>query len=160
MKASKSDSVFLKPGKYWIGDPCYVLGDENGFSHWHDILEQTDYFNGEGIFEIPNNSGKSGLCAVFSTAYGDGLYLDDEGREYPVDAGLISAIPVEIIQVLPRADMGNIVDIPREFQPEYSHGDIRFGPVIIHTDPSDPEEYGYDDYEHDDISEFDTDWDD
>ena len=35
---------------------------------------------------------------VHSTAYGDGSYEGSDGRSYSVDAGIIGAIPVELIE--------------------------------------------------------------
>lgn len=77
----------LPPGEYVISDPCYVLKDKD----YKRFLKDTDSCKVGGVFV----DSKTGLkFAVFSTAYGDGCYLDNIGREYGVDAGMIGCIPV------------------------------------------------------------------
>jgi hypothetical protein len=45
----------------------------------------------DGEFKLANGV----RFALHSTAYGDGTYQDQEGRSYPVDAGLIGCIRLE-----------------------------------------------------------------
>ena len=84
----KIDTVYVPAGKYVIGDPCYTVPDAD----WHKLLESCDYFNRpigiSGGFEV----------LAFPTKYGDGVYRDQVGRKYPVDAGLIGCILLSDIQ--------------------------------------------------------------
>lgn len=78
----------MPAGNYYVGDLCYVLHNE-----WDEVCEI--------MFDTPNPSGvrdgeftlKDGRrFATYSTQYGDGLYNDQFGNQYPVDAGLIGCI--------------------------------------------------------------------
>lgn len=83
------DTVYVPAGKYVIGDPCYTVPDDD----WIKLLESCEYFN--------RPVGISGGYEVlaFPTAYGDGVYRDQRGNVYPVDAGLIGLVPVEYAQI-------------------------------------------------------------
>lgn len=88
-------SATLPAGTYWIGDPCYSVPKDD----WDDLLNVSDYF-GCGGFGTRNTPPKGvytfrGMpIAGFNTAYGDGVYEDEQGNRYPVAAGLIGAVPV------------------------------------------------------------------
>ena len=118
----------LPAGNYYIGDLCYVV------ENWEEYHQQ--FFPGEGteqhIGVFTNSEGVK--FANYRTAYGDGIYYDEERNEYAVDSGSIGCIPVEAIQE-PHA-LGNVVYFPVEFDCEYieSSGTIRIGDVFIDTD--------------------------
>lgn len=83
-------SVFTAPpGKYYIGDLCYVLGDPV-----YDTI-----FGGLGGYDsgLYQEKGTDRFFFVDGTAYGDGLYYDSEGREYGVDAGIIGICPASLM---------------------------------------------------------------
>ena len=86
----------LPAGKYWIGDPCYVLTED--FFNWMKFCDRCF----EGDESGRKNEGvidhQGILFAYFGTAHGDGSYDDNEGNEYGVDAGMISCIPVESLR--------------------------------------------------------------
>lgn len=74
--------MFKMPaGRYWVGDPCYCFDGS-----WHKILDSSNYLK-----EPYYKDGVAVVCAL-STAHGDGMYLDRQGRSYPVDAGLIGLV--------------------------------------------------------------------
>lgn len=125
----------MKAGKYYIGDPCYVL-DEPKYD-WHKVLKDTLYFGlfssplamkrdmykprdeQHGEFPIEDNDGNLYTAAVSTTKYGDGSYYDEEGNEYGVDAGMIGAIPIEAISeesVLNRYCGGKFADGTESFE--------------------------------------------
>lgn len=72
-------------GKYYIGDPCYVLGDE--------IYDTVVGDGGEGFFTNGTHT-----IGFFSTAYGDGCYRGTNGETYGVDAGIIGIVPAELMK--------------------------------------------------------------
>ena len=87
-----------------IGDPCYFLHTINpdGVPHMEGMwvqsfveaisdAEEADDFDGH--FEYLGHP-----IFVHSTWHGDGQYEGSDGRIYPVDAGIIGAIPVELIE--------------------------------------------------------------
>ena len=86
-----------------IGDPCYVLhtieaGGATNDQLWVDsfceALEKAETQEGfTGHFEYMGHP-----IFVHGTAFGDGSYEGSDGRTYPVDAGIIGAIPVQLIE--------------------------------------------------------------
>jgi hypothetical protein len=118
----------MPAGKYWIGDLCYVLGNV-----WDEFCDLTTSghicLNGE--FEL--SDGRK--FATYGTAYGDGVYIDESGRTYGVDAGLIGCTLAE--GLTEGIELGHIVDFPSDFVTYYEDkGVIRFGNVYIDTNPS------------------------
>ena len=90
------EQVTLDAGDYWLGDPCYVIKDED----WIPWLEECDYTNETNLIgEIP---GTEHEAVGFATSYGDGVYPylvnGEEEFELPVDAGMIGFVPVEYVQ--------------------------------------------------------------
>lgn len=161
----------LKAGLYWVGDPCYVLDDANGYN-WQEVLTKTRFFNLFATDEDMRNSqytskvnqcgefdwGKGRMCAS-STMYGDGVYFDLSGREYGVDAGLLSAIPLDMLPdtsaKMNRAptgvseiDGGHIIEFKEDFTIEFTEdGKILIGHIFINTGDSDDEDEYYEDDE-------------
>jgi hypothetical protein len=79
--------------------------------------------------------------------------MDEQGREYPVDAGLIGCVKVESVDKDAKLGLGNVHTFESDFD-VYSDGQvITFGDVSIDTDPSFEDEDDYQDYDHDDDSE-------
>lgn len=84
----------LPAGKYFIGDPCYVIADEK----WDEVSDQMF----PGIVGHPDYENHDIVVDgihffAYSTAYGDGLYDDFDNFKYPVDSGSIGAVPFELV---------------------------------------------------------------
>jgi len=137
MKISKVE-VEVPAGHYILGDPCYVVPD----SDWDSLLQSCNYFENpigyvkDGIQEFP--------VLAFSTLWGDGCYKGTDGNTYPVDAGLIGLVPIEIlgkdVHNL-RGDLSKIVTFDKTIKcSRDSDGKLRFGHITIDTDPADEEE--------------------
>ena len=123
----------FKAGTYYIGDPCYVVRK----GRWMPFLSTTDFFR-DPIREVGGF-----LLAGGGTAYGDGTYKDEEGRKYPVDAGMLSLIPMEWIKKYgkkPNDGAGHIVEFDKEFTVDVNGGIFRFGHVNIDTKNDEEEE--------------------
>jgi hypothetical protein len=141
-------TVTLKAGTYWIGDLCYVMHEV-----WDEVCERT--IEGHSVLE-----GKFGLSdgrefVMFNTAYGDGVYNDQNLDDYPVDSGNIGAILLSDIRENPENQTqgcGQIHTFESDFTCDTDAGTLRFGHVYIYTNDSDDEsEDGYeDDYEDED----------
>ena len=84
MAQSQNFEITVPAGTYWLGDPCYAVPE----SDWLPLLETCDYFN------QPVGSLAGFSVYASGTAYGDGCYSDEHGREFGVDAGLIGLVPV------------------------------------------------------------------
>jgi len=91
--------VTLQSGTYWLGDPGYIIRDED----WLPWLEACDFTNQDTLVgQVP---GKEIMACGFRTAFGDGVY-DFEGHnsrsmkydewdtlgELGVDSGLIGFV--------------------------------------------------------------------
>lgn len=75
---------------------------------------------------------KVGYCG---TAFGDGVYMDEERNLYPVDSGSIGIMPLEKIKVSNKImKLGRIIQMPESFSIENQNGRLRFGNVLIDTD--------------------------
>lgn len=72
---------------FYIGDPCYVLNDEEYYGNWE---KKYNFDDGE----IKTDCG---TWFVHSTAYGDGEYYDNNGTSYGVDSATIAVIPLEVV---------------------------------------------------------------
>lgn len=72
-------------GEYYIGDLCYVLNDDV-----YDLI-----FGGLGGYDsgLYKENGSDRFFLVDNTAYGDGLYHGNDGKEFGVDAGIIGICP-------------------------------------------------------------------
>ncbi len=131
MGLSQAPATELQPGTYFIGDPCYVMS--HGNDEWVDIVEACDYWQ-----EPYSDRGKTAVA--FSTAWGDGVYIDAEGNEYSVDTGLIGAVPVELWSVsldeIETRNLGQVVTFKEPFICQAGAGGVlMFGHIVIDTDP-------------------------
>lgn len=133
-----SNSFILPAGTYVITDPCYVI------ERWDKTISDTNCFNEPGVFQMDGHV----YCGI-GTMYGDGLYYDNYGIQYPVDSGLIGAVSVELV-ILERkcTDYKTVTfDTPVECGCD-SDGTIYFGNIRIPT--------GYDDDQEDEYYEEDN----
>ena len=126
----------MPAGKYYIGDLCYVMTDEE----WEQLCTLTAPKMGtwgkcvDGEFEL--NDGRRFAC--YGTKWGDGAYYDDIGHSYSVDAGLIGCILVSDIKANKYdnlLDLGAIVEFDEDFVTSEHEGQIQFGYIVIDTNP-------------------------
>ena len=131
----------MKPGKYYVGDLCYILGDR-----WDEICELTIKDNEclEGEFTT-----KDGLVFVmYGTAWGDGSYHDNYGHGYGVDSGTIGCVALEdLSQEELEKDwkhLGAVIDFPKEFKTrKKGRGLLIFGYIEIDTCGEEEQEEDY-----------------
>lgn len=149
-KASLSDWTFksspgsiactLPAGDYYIGDLCYVLGD--------DIYD--NIFGGFGYESGVYTEKATGRSFVVDgTAYGDGVYPSSDGKKFMVDAGIIGICPTSLMAK--NDGGGHIYKFKDEVKCHFANGRYIFnsGPsqlVIDTTGDDDAEEYDDDDY--------------
>ena len=134
----KRVEVLVPKGIYVIGDPCYAVPDKD----WLPLLETCNYF------ESPIGYVKDGLqkfaVLAFGTKWGDGCYAGSDGNEYPVDAGLLGLVPVELVEALVDHDGdydGVIVKFDRDtLCVDDGSGKLKFGHITIDTDPVEEED--------------------
>ena len=137
-------SVTMPAGRYWVGDPCYAVPNDR----WMEWLEAADYQN-EPRYLLAELDGRPVLG--ISTAYGDGQYWGRSGEgPFPVDAGLIGLVPVELAD--DNVTGMHLVEFDRPFECRYEDdaGLIVLGHIEIETDPEEVQECSGCGYEYDD----------
>jgi hypothetical protein len=133
----------MRSGTYYVGDLCYVMHPQ-----WDEVCDLMFATGGNSVLDGEFNLANGIRFSLHSTAYGDGTYQDQQGRDYPVDAGLIGCIRVEDV-VDPEAWLAGMqtVEFDQTFELQYDEGVIKFvsvnGKVLlaIDTDPVYDEEY-------------------
>lgn len=135
------EKITLPAGRYFVGDPCYTAGKDD--KAWQDWCSTADFGSDDVMAATFNGLPVVGL----HTAHGDGSYRDFEGREYGVDAGLIGAVPEELIKKMNISDddlagSGHWIETKEPFVLEQGTigGQLEIGSVTIATDPADDEE--------------------
>ena len=85
--------IGVDAGLCWLGDPCYILGDEasHRVRSWDRFCDELAEEERDGVTQWQTELGRDGLGVTVSTGYGDG--------EYPVFIrrnadGIISAVKV------------------------------------------------------------------
>ena len=133
----------MQAGKYYVGDLCYVMTDDEWRQVCSRIIQGEKFVDGE--FEL--DDGRK--FAIYSTAWGDGVYNDYYGNSYSVDAGSIGCILLDDIRAVKYdniSDLGTIHKFDTDFVTGGGRGTkeweglIQFGHVIIETDPHYEEE--------------------
>jgi hypothetical protein len=136
----------LPPGKYFIGDICYLFPRPTEM--WDDIVDL--------IYE-KDDQGKSfdftykGIRFVGGTTKnGDGEYKDTNGFSYPVDAGIIAIVPYEAFNLEPKNYHHdkltiedaciNLVEFKNNFPVIIDDGEFDFGHININTKSMYPDE--------------------
>lgn len=133
----------MPAGKYYIGDLCYVMTNEE----WRKFCDIT--LDGQKVKDGEFQFKDGRRFATYSTAFGDGVYHDQYGHSYSVDAGLIGCILVEDIKADKYdnlLDLGAIQEFDTDFvtgggrgTPDWQ-GTIQFGRVVIETNPVEEDE--------------------
>lgn len=125
-------SVTLPAGTYYVGDPCYCFDHES----WRALGAQTNWFADRADGEIAGRR-----MAAFGTKHGNGTYADGCGNFYPVDSGLIGAVPVKMIDSESSygryRSCGHEVTFEEPVECREANGVIYVGDVAIDTDPPD-----------------------
>ena len=126
----------MQGGKYYVGDLCYVMHES-----WDEVcsLIIKDNYCQDGEFTLKDGR----RFAIYSTAFGDGSYLDQEGNEYWVDSGSIGCILLDDIDEDVKGnhiDGGHIHEFEHSFYTGSQDAKIMFHTVSIDTDPNDEEE--------------------
>ena len=129
-------------GKYYVGDLCYVMHDE-----WDEVCGKffegrDDHGCNQGVFQLKDGR----KFASLNTKWGDGVYFDQGGEEYGVDAGLIGCISLNDIDLNADGNStlgGQIIQFDSDFTVSGGEiyesrrdwdGVIRIGHIVIKTD--------------------------
>ena len=140
----------IKMHKYYIGDLCYVIEDDN----WSEVCELSfDPLNEPGDM-LQLEDGRQFF--ILNTAYGDGLFSGNDGKVYCVDSGTIGAISVDCLEGSEKFKdavehgLGHIAEFVYELgegDVQDDHGTLYFGSLAIYTAgaPDDDDEYDVED---------------
>ena len=151
-------SVMFPAGKYYLGDPCYVISESN----WSKMCNATDCFEKsncgtENLFEL---NGVQFFGA--STAHGDGIFYDQDRNEYGVDAGMLSIVPLSLVlaqgketeESIQERKLGRIFDFPKEFEVFVTEDHtFCFGDITIPTEDEEDSDDYYEDYSDEEDSD-------
>lgn len=139
----------MPAGKYYVGDLCYVMHDE-----WDEVCEllfagRNDHTVNDGEFQLKDGRRFS----IYSTKYGDGVYYDNYGRVYDVDAGSIGCILLDDIDLTNTENFlesGNVIEFADDFETGGDrftsndwNGIIAFDIVEVDTSPVYDNEFGF-----------------
>jgi len=125
----------MTKGEYWVGDLCYVLDND-----WDEVCNllfskknDPNQTMNKGEFQLQNGV----KFAIYGTAWGDGVYLDQNGKCYSVDAGVIGCVKVSDLHKIGEsvASGGHVHTFDNDFDTGYDSGTIFFGDLKIETDP-------------------------
>jgi len=132
--------------EYYVGDLCYVLHNA-----WNEVCDRLFPHITEGTNWGTHTLSDGRVIRLHGTAYGDGTYFDNNGREYGVDAGLIGCIAVSDIADSERDNItsGAVYDfVPDLLTSSYDEGTINFHDtytlVSIDTIGSDDDDESFD----------------
>lgn len=116
---------FLPAGRYFVGDPCFFLSDED----WSDFCAQTVSDWHDGIVEV-----RGFKMAAFRTAYGDGSFAAHHGvGNYIIDveSGIVGAVPEALCSK--GRDMGFVIEKGEAIPCHKEGGVVRIGQAAIDT---------------------------
>ena len=122
------ESYTMPAGEYWVGDPCYAIPEDKWIAWLKDAGYDAEPFPRYLVADVDGNT-----CIGVGTSYGDGLYRGSDGNEYPVDAGLIGAVPT-VIENEPFGMQRVTFEHPFEVSYTEERGVIRVGHISIPTD--------------------------
>ena len=129
-------NTVLPPGKYFIGDPCYGLSENDHHNLWG---EEQRYENGK--YDLKNNKK---YFAVHNTHWGDGKFYDTKNRKYIIDSGMLSIINVDLIEDIEKSKKkGNFFHFLEKVYFLYNAGIfyIKSGRFVIEINTINEEEY-------------------
>lgn len=130
-------SNVMPAGEYYIGDCCYVLReDQHKEFDWVGDFCEPFFASDDEKFKVLGE-----YVLAMSTKHGDGVYSDGKGNEYPVDAGLIGAVPVSLWKGDKPPFGCYLVKFTKDFICGDDRGLLWFGDLAIETDPE--EDYDY-----------------
>lgn len=161
------ETITSKQG-YFIGDIYYCLEDHI-YQMWLDACGiNGNNFSILSKFTVPKGTivnasliTEDYTFLVDETAYGDGTYYDQTGREYGVDAGVIGIVPLELVELGTQYELGRAVHSTEPATMEAYEGKFQFtiGSDMYEIDTRDTLNYDYDDEDDDNLDCDDNDGD-
>ncbi len=114
----------MEAGKYWIGDPCYVLSDDR-----YDKLIEA-YVEGEDGYQTTVDGQ---TVTVLHTQFGDGTYYSNLG-DVDVDSGQVAAVPMALVDTSKYGfTSGHVADLPAGKALNFAEGTLCFSEAYVDT---------------------------
>lgn len=135
VKVVEANVETFPAGLYYVGDLCYLLPD-----HVYDdyVCSSTGY---EGVEVEVTDGEKAPYLSFYShTAYGDGLYRDNNKNSYCVDAGIIGIVQlvdeemIESAKTQEKAKLAKVIKFEHPFTVDVDGGTFEFGDIKICTE--------------------------
>jgi hypothetical protein len=120
--------VTMPAGEYWVGDPCYAVPREQ----WQTWLDASWAVEGSGGILIADID-RSPVLGI-ATAFGDGVYEAEDGTSFPVDAGMIGLVSVDVARPDVRDDLMVRRDFAEAVVCRRDGAQITIGDFVIRTD--------------------------
>jgi hypothetical protein len=138
MEPQKYLSFVVPSGKYYLGDPCYVILNSEDWISWlnaaYNSNPNEDGVSGGYCAPLPNGLRVLGL----NTAHGDGSYRDQFNNLYPVDSGMIGLVPFEYSPKFPdEGRLNKLVEFTEDALCFSLNGILTFGNFVIDTENND-----------------------
>lgn len=130
----------LTCGKYYLGDPSFVLPEKIYHGLWGNLY---NYDNGKYILNDCE-------FAVHNTHKGDGIFSDTKNRQYLVDSGVLALISMDLIDDIKLCKNGYIFNFDHKINFIYDAGTfyVKSGKKFITIDTRDMDIYDSDYEEH------------
>lgn len=123
-----SVKLTLPAGTYWIGDPGYILSEEQ-YEQWLQEIEKGNEYDAVVIM-----NGYS--FVTLSTMLGDGYYKSNLRFKFGVDSGNLACIPIGIVKQPPHKHFVRRRTFKKAFKCfRTKKGMVHFGSVMIDTYP-------------------------
>lgn len=123
-----------KPVWVWIGDPCYVISNEEWDDFCFAVIRKLDYKTGDFI------ETEHGTIFVWGTKYGDGTYkVKKNGKNIgycPVDSGLLSVFPLDVAKKylsISELEGNGVITEVKEFTPVAEDNDMKMKGILVKT---------------------------
>lgn len=125
-------------GKYYLGDPSYVLDEDL----YYEVLGDKHNFE-SGKYDLKNDDT---YMVLHNTHNGDGTFYDTKNRKYKVESGMIGLVPNKLInedKLDSAKKMGKIYNFPNKVKFFYDAGIfyIKSGHYIIKINTINDDEY-------------------
>ncbi len=127
----------LPPGKYFVGDPSFVL-DES----WNTALQLSSDFTSDMPIAL---NGKIMWAAPVDSDETADAFDDQHGTEYPVKEFFLGAVPIDLVENPEGEEHGTVVDAVNGMTVSHQDGVFRFNNIVIDTNQAlDEFDGGYD----------------
>lgn len=130
MSTLTSTKIEIPAGKYWLGDPCYVIESDD----WSKVCEAFFADENQGKSVVQVDLGNGNLVVLCNTAWGDGEFRSSKGHILPVDSGTIGLVSQAYDpEFKSNFDLMSLVEFPVDTTVDNFGGIMYFGTIRVDT---------------------------